>query len=138
MKPLRHAKAILFVHLVWGPRHRQDVLDEEFWALMSKLVIRLSNAEQFTIIASNGTEDHVHVLVEHRPDIPVSAIVKRIKGSLTHEIRRRIPEFSWQDGYGAFSVSPTAVAQVKLYIDKQKEHHAKGNTKIEWEDGVDT
>ena len=33
--------------------------------------------------------------------------------------------FSWQSGYGAFSVSESNVEQVKLYIANQEEHHRK-------------
>jgi hypothetical protein len=31
--------------------------------------------------------------------------------------------FYWQDGYGAFSVSPTVVDTVTHYIQNQHEHH---------------
>jgi len=33
--------------------------------------------------------------------------------------------FAWQEGYGAFSVSPSQVATVKRYIAGQEEHHLK-------------
>jgi hypothetical protein len=35
--------------------------------------------------------------------------------------------FSWQEGYGAFSVSPSQVSVVKKYIQNQEEHHLKRN-----------
>ena len=31
--------------------------------------------------------------------------------------------FFWQNGYGAFSVSPSNVVQVKAYTENQEEHH---------------
>ena len=33
--------------------------------------------------------------------------------------------FHWQNGYGAFSVGQSQVADVKRYIRKQKEHHRR-------------
>lgn len=33
--------------------------------------------------------------------------------------------FYWQDGYGAFSVNPSEIDKVILYIDQQQEHHQK-------------
>ena len=33
--------------------------------------------------------------------------------------------FSWQEGYGAFSVSPSQVPVVKKYIQNQSQHHRK-------------
>ena len=31
--------------------------------------------------------------------------------------------FYWQDGYGAFSVSPSEIEMLKKYISNQHEHH---------------
>ena len=33
--------------------------------------------------------------------------------------------FAWQEGFGAFTVSPTACDGVKAYIGNQEEHHRK-------------
>jgi putative transposase len=33
------------------------------------------------------------------------------------------PDFAWQEGYAAFTVSPTARGAVKQYIANQEEHH---------------
>jgi hypothetical protein len=33
--------------------------------------------------------------------------------------------FHWQNGYGAFSVSPSSEARVRAYILNQEEHHRK-------------
>ena len=32
-------------------------------------------------------------------------------------------EFYWQNGYGAFSVSPSHVNGLKEYVQNQEEHH---------------
>ncbi len=42
--------------------------------------------------------------------------------------------FEWQKGYGAFSVSPTAVDAVRSYIERQKEHHRRVDFKMEYVD----
>jgi len=34
-------------------------------------------------------------------------------------------KFHWQDGYGAFTVSPSKVNAVTAYIDGQLKHHRK-------------
>jgi hypothetical protein len=36
-----------------------------------------------------------------------------------------VKDFAWQTGYGAFSVSPPHLADVKRYIRNQREHHVK-------------
>jgi len=35
------------------------------------------------------------------------------------------PLFSWQDGYGAFTVSASQLEAVRDYIGKQEEHHRR-------------
>ena len=40
--------------------------------------------------------------------------------------------FSWQEGYGAFSVSPSQVPVVKKYIESQEEHHRMRNFEEEF------
>lgn len=48
--------------------------------------------------------------------------VQKLKGSSS---RWMGDGFSWQDGYGAFSVSPSQVEIVRGYIQNQEEHHRK-------------
>jgi hypothetical protein len=40
--------------------------------------------------------------------------------------------FSWQAGYGAFSVSETLIPKVRHYIKHQEQHHAKMSFKDEF------
>ena len=40
--------------------------------------------------------------------------------------------FSWQDGYGAFSVGQSQVADTIQYITRQREHHAKSSFEKEY------
>ena len=49
--------------------------------------------------------------------------VKKISSKWMKEQGRS--NFSWQGGYGAFSVSSSKLEVVKRYIENQKEHHQK-------------
>jgi hypothetical protein len=42
-----------------------------------------------------------------------------------HEVFPEVRDFSWQRGYGAFTVSQSNVEQVRRYIARQKEHHSR-------------
>jgi hypothetical protein len=53
-------------------------------------------------------------------------LVRAVKANSSRWIHERWPElkaFAWQQGYGAFSVSHSAMAQVEKYIREQEEHH---------------
>ena len=43
-----------------------------------------------------------------------------------------LENFYWQDGYGAFSVSPWYVDKIIAYIAKQHEHHEKKTFEVEF------
>jgi hypothetical protein len=54
--------------------------------------------------------------------------VKEIKRVSSVWIKQRDPSlesFSWQGGYGAFSVSTSAIDKTCKYITDQQEHHKK-------------
>jgi len=52
--------------------------------------------------------------------------VKEVKQQSSLWIKTKSPDFSefhWQNGYGAFSISPSHVGPVSAYIENQQEHH---------------
>ena len=76
----------------------------------------------------NGAEDHVHLLAKLRPDRALSDVLRKLKANATgwmHDVFPEVKNFSWQRGYGAFTVSQSNVEEVRNYIRRQKEHHAK-------------
>ncbi|MFN2498156.1 MAG: transposase [Pyrinomonadaceae bacterium] len=76
----------------------------------------------------NGTEDHVHLLAKLRADRSLSDVLRDLKANATgwmHDVFPLLKDFSWQRGYGAFTVSQSNVKEVRNYIARQKEHHAK-------------
>ncbi len=52
----------------------------------------------------------------------LSEAVMKLKGNAS---RWMGPHFAWQEGYGAFSVSPSHLEKVKAYIRGQAEHHRR-------------
>lgn len=82
-------------------------------------------------LAINGMEDHVHVLAKLRPDKSVSDVLRDLKANSSgwmHNVFPETKDFSWQNGYGAFTVSSSQVEKVKDYIANQEKHHQKIGT----------
>ena len=62
------------------------------------------------LLIINGVEDHVHILAKLRPDKAVSDVLRDLKSNASgwmHDVFPDAKDFSWQNGYGAFSVGPT-------------------------------
>jgi len=74
-----------------------------------------------------GMPDHIHLLVELASLDKFSHFVRNLKASSSHWIHKMYPDlvtFAWQEGYGSFSVSYSALNSVKSYIQNQTQHHA--------------
>ena len=71
-----------------------------------------------------GVADHVHILCQLAKTQSVSVVMEHLKTSSSKWLKTQgVRTFSWQRGYGAFSVSQSNVASVVSYIEKQEEHH---------------
>ena len=78
------------------------------------------------LIEVGGMPDHVHLLSSLPKTMALSDFVKTVKANSSRWIKELHPYyggFSWQDGYGAFSVSASVVPRVVQYIRNQQEHH---------------
>ncbi len=86
--------------------------------------------------AINCTEDHTHILLSIPTTISIADLVKQMKGVSSHFANDELEleyQFKWQGSYGAFSVSRWDVDKIKQYVTRQKEHHASGELRQEFE-----
>ncbi len=74
-----------------------------------------------------GVHDHVHLLVGLKATHCLADFMRELKkvGSIWVHDEIRDRKFAWQEGYAAFTVSPTARTAVKRYIANQESHHRK-------------
>jgi len=69
-------------------------------------------------------EDHVHLLIRLRTDQCIADVVKTIKGNSWDHFKDDPERYvTWQDGFAAFSVSPSHLKRVRGYIYNQEKHH---------------
>lgn len=118
----------LWYHLVWSTKNREPLIQESWkWELYAH-VREYCCKKEYNLDFINGTEDHVHLLISPKPIFAISNIVRDIKRDSYYWIKEQnlaSNHFSWQDGYGAFSVSSSMLTQVRNYIKNQEEHHRK-------------
>ena len=127
----RHSHAEMYSHVVWATKNRAPILDRALRQRLFRQAVSTANAFGAVVLAFGGVSDHVHVLLRHRPDLSIAALVRGLKAALTRTIRRdepRFPDFAWQTGYGAFGVDVSGVDRVGAYILNQERHHACGTT----------
>jgi REP-associated tyrosine transposase len=123
-----HAYARLHYHLVFSTKNRLPHIKSDFqdrlYGYMKGIVLNLDGVVE----ESGGVEDHVHLLLFIPPKHALSDAIKTIKANSSKWVHEEFPdrqEFAWQRGYGIFTVSESNVSAVKVYIQKQAEHHRR-------------
>ena len=71
--------------------------------------------------------DHVHLLVGLKATHCLADFMRELKKASSAWVHEEIgmERFSWQEGYAAFTVSPSARPEVQSYIARQEVHHRK-------------
>jgi REP element-mobilizing transposase RayT len=117
-----HTYASNFIHCVFSTKDRAPLIERNRVAGLYAYLGGIAKGEGLSLIAAGGTANHVHLLFVLPPSCPLAQAVQKLKGSSSHWMG---PGFSWQEGYGAFSISASQVEVVKRYIQNQEEHHRR-------------
>jgi putative transposase len=121
--------AKILVHTVFSTKERRPFLHDrdlrtETHAYLGGI---LANRGSQPIIVG-GVEDHVHLLCALSRTEDAATMVKEVKRSSSLWIKTKdsqLRDFSWQNGYGIFSIGFSQIPTVKQYIANQEEHHRK-------------
>jgi len=123
---LRESKTYLYVHVVWATWDRSPLLLGEVKNIAYQCIERECQKMKARVIAIGGVEDHMHLLVDMPPTLPIASLMKQVKGSSAHFVHNRPGGgafFKWQGAYAAYSVSYRDVPHVIAYIQNQEHHH---------------
>ena len=77
-------------------------------------------------VTVGGITNHIHILATMPKTMSVADFVKTIKANSSRWIKSidsYYEAFSWQEGYGAFCVSPSLLKKTIHYIETQEKHH---------------
>jgi putative transposase len=119
---MAHTYSSNFIHCVFSTKDRCALIPEARQAELIAYLGGIALGEGLSLIGADGTANHIHLLFVLPATSTLADAVQKLKGSSSRWLGRG---FSWQEGYGAFSVSPSQVAVVKKYIQNQEEHHRK-------------
>jgi len=125
----------LYYHLIWSTKNRAGLISETIENKLHAYMAGIVQGNKGTAIQIGGMSDHVHLLVRLNPDQNISDLVKAVKVASSKWLKETSSDFynsSWQNGFGAFSVSKSQTNIVKEYILKQKEHHKIRGFGEEW------
>ena len=118
----------LHYHIIFSTKNREPWITTDIEARVWRFIGGIVRKHAMTALQIGGVADHLHALVTAPPVLAISQIAQTLKGESSKWIHREFDQlkgFSWQDGYGAFSVSSSNIPQVIAYIQSQREHHRR-------------
>lgn len=125
----------LIYHIVFSTKNRAPLITAEREERIYQYIGGTIRGLGGILLIINGVNDHIHLLVKLRPDKAVSDVLRELKSNSSgwmHDVFPETADFSWQNGYGAFTVSESQVERVKNYIARQKQHHGKESFETEF------
>ncbi len=121
--------AQIWLHVVFSTKERRPLLkNEDHRESMFKMLAYHVKQSKCVSASVGGYVDHVHLLVGLSRTITVANLVESIKTETSKWAKTAdggTGSFSWQSGYGAFSVSHSNRIAVDEYIRDQANHHEK-------------
>ena len=117
----------LFVHAVFSTKNREPFIGKDWRDRLHAYMGGLIRALGAVPLAVGGVEDHAHALLGFKATHRICDLLRDLKGGASQWVHETLgmPEFEWQEGYGAFTVSPDRREAVKKYIERQEEHHRR-------------
>ena len=125
-KTRMHTYSSVFLHVVFGTAGHLPLLDSAIRPRAHAYLGGIARALQLEPLSIGGVEDHVHMLLRLSMTVAIGDVIGKIKGNSSKWMNDTFegrPKFGWQRGYGAFSVSYSALSRVRRYIERQEEHH---------------
>jgi putative transposase len=114
-------------HIVWIPKYRKRVLKGEIAKRIEELLRQCADMNRWEIHELNVQTEHVHMLVQLRPNVSVSHAVQLFKGGSSKVIREEFPKLEehlwgdsfWADGFFSESVGQVNWDVIREYIRNQ-------------------
>lgn len=125
----RHCVFTLHVHLVFVTKYRRNVFTSAILDDLQTLFSNICHAFEAHLIAFDGEDDHVHLLVNYPPKVAISSLVNSLKGVSSQMIRKKhhpsIHHKLWggslcSPSYFAGSCGGAPIAIIRHYIEQQQ------------------
>jgi len=123
------------IHFIFSTMNRRKIIDDQIRPRLWEYMGGVARNNNMVAYAIGGTDDHVHIILSIPPSVSASKAIQLIKGISSKWVNDEFPDkgrFSWQQGYAAFSLSPSRMQKTVEYIQNQAEHHKKKSFKDEY------
>ncbi len=122
------------MRVVFSTKNRAPWIDAVWRDRLHAYLGGVAREQEAAPEAIGGVADHVHLLLGLKATHALATVLREVKKASSEWVHATIgqPEFAWQDGYGAFSVSASLREEVRGYIARQEEHHRRRTLQEEY------
>lgn len=124
----------VLLHVVFSTKNREKTIPSHLRAKLHAYLAGICRAKGAQAYRVGGTEDHVHIACTLPRTLTQAKLLEEIKKPSSiwmKQQERGIPHFSWQSGYGIFSLGQSQLPTLIQYIDNQEEHYRTKSFKEE-------
>ncbi|QEG37550.1 IS200/IS605 family transposase [Bythopirellula goksoeyrii] len=118
----------ILLHLVFSTKHRKPWINTEIESELAPYLATTCQTLKCPSHAIGCFDDHIHIACSLARTISVSDLIQELKQDSSKWIKAKgaqYREFSWQNGYGAFSIGQSQLPDLRNYVNNQREHHRR-------------
>jgi putative transposase len=118
--------SLVVMHIIFSTKERRPFLNPETRPKLHAYLATVARNAGCECYRAGGVADHVHLAIRLSRTLTIAKLVENLKTSSSKWLKTEsadLKTFSWQRGYGCFSVGPADLDSVCAYIDNQPEHH---------------
>ena len=126
MNKTRWSSYSIFYHIVWCPKYRRKVLDENVAKALKGLIAECCLSAGMELLAVETDTDHVHVFVSAPPRMSPAYIAGLLKGHTAKHLREKFPSLKtrcgkdslWTRTYYVGTAGAVSKETVLIYINE--------------------
>ncbi len=115
-------------HIVWVTKYRKPVFVDNIESDVKEYLQKTMKTLDMIPIAMEVMPDHIHLLVDCKPQLRLSDAIKILKGNTARWLFLNHPEIKdqlwgghlWNPSYFVATVSDRSMQQIERYIQRQK------------------
>ena len=120
----------LTAHVVFVTKYRKKAINQQILSRLEEIFFQTLKKWDCGLVQFNGEEDHVHLLINYKPDVQISKLIANLKTVSSRLIQKEFPYLSqkyfynkpyfWTGAYFIASCGGVTVEQLKQYVENQK------------------
>jgi REP element-mobilizing transposase RayT len=126
MHVMPQSLSLVIIHVIFSTKDRRALLDTDIRPKLHAYLATVARNAGCECYRAGGMADHVRLAIRHSRTLTIADLVENLKTSSSKWLKTQsadLAAFSWQRGYGCFSVGPADLNSLCAYIDRQAEHH---------------